>query len=228
MDKELLKALGLAENADTAACVNAVKALNDRAASSEIVKQICTTLKLDAGAKPEAIVQAINKLGEKPATDLSGYVPKAEFDAVATSLKTTNEKLASLESRTVDRDAAERIVSAKNSGKLTAAMLEKDASGKNYFEELARDGKAFDACMERMPVIAPTDGVVAAQNKSAGGGASSGGDRASVIAKAKAAFDSDATGTLKRITNKAAFVADELRTAGLEPKLTDEEKKLVA
>ena len=218
---QIAKTLGLPDGADEAAVVNAINTLKQTAdAGVALRKSVCNAVSLDPAktVKDDEVVAAINA-ARKPA---EGMVPRAEFDAVANSLKTTQERLAGIEKETVDRDAETRVANAKSAGKLTDAMLQPDANGKNHWRSLARNKADWDACMERMPVVAPPEGRVVGNNAAPAGGS----DRAAVINKAVAEYDTD--GDLRKLCNRDGYVADALRTAGLNPKLSDDEKKRVA
>ena len=207
----ITKALGLADGADEAACVAAITTLQEArtaAADTEVdaTANTARTHRLEAGAT------------------LSGAtldaVPRAEFDAVANSLRTANETLAALQTRETDRAAEERIACAQREGRLTDEMLTPDANGANHWRSLARDGAAWTACMTRMPVVAPPAGRVV--NKAAGGvGGGVGGDRATVIARASAEYEAH-RGEREMISCKSAWINDALREGKLPPLSKDE------
>lgn len=217
------KALGLADGADEEACVNAIKKLSQGAAGHKDFRAaVCKAVSLDPEKveKDDEVVAAVNGL-KQPPTDA---VPRKEFDAVADSLKTANEKLVSLEGRTVGREAEERVANAMRAGKLTEAMLEPADDGKNYFRDLARDSDAWDAFIARQPVIAPANGSVVANTAKAGSTAAGGG-RVAVINKARDEWDSEKD--LQVLCNREAYVADQLREANLDHTLSDKDKELL-
>lgn len=202
----LKKALGLADGADEKACVEAVGELKAAGAAVAVTagvfrETICNAAGVEAGKVDDGeIVTVVNSLktdaeklktNDKASGDKANgdVIPKAEHEVVVNSLKDTNTKLAELESRLCDRDAAERIANAKQVGKLTEAMLEPDKDGKNHFRDLARDGKGWDAFIERQPVIAPPAGKVVANSAAQPSLDGAGGNRTSIIANAKTEYN---------------------------------------
>ena len=223
---EIVKALGLKDGATEAECVTAVNKLRTELTAAQgrpaVAATVCKALGLAETAGEADVVAAINKAKTPP----SDAVPRAEFDAVATSLKTTATELAALRERTTDREADERIASAQREGKLSAKMLEPDAAGKNHWRTLARDGAAWTACMERMPVAFPADGRVVAANSGATAG-TAGDGRGAIIARAAAEFTANGE-KLSRLTSQAAFVNGELIQAGHKAMTKEETEKIRA
>lgn len=146
--------LSLSKDADATAVLNAVKARNSELAS------VRSAVGVAADAKGEQVVAAVNALKTKPATTSGDSVPKAEFDAVANAQKADREEISKLKSELADRRANERISAARNAGKLTDAMLEKNADGKNHFVTcaLTHSDAEWKELIERMPVVSPPSG----------------------------------------------------------------------
>ncbi len=186
---------------------------------------VCKAAGVADTASETDVVNAINARSTKAApVDLSGYVPRAEFDAISNSLKATSEQLTAVSNRSIDRDAADRIADAKAAGKLNDAMLVVNADGSNYFKTLARDEKAWAAWLERTPVVSAPAGRVV--TNSAAMPVAAAGGRVAVINKARAEHDD--AGVRKLFPNREAWVRQSLRDAGLDDELTADDKKLIA
>ena len=212
---------GAAETADQGAVVSALKAKLEGPPEGGLKAAVCKALSLDAASEDGAIIAAVNAAGKPP----SDVVPRAEFQVVANSLKEAKAKLETLETRSTDREAEERIANATRAGKLTEAMLKPDDDGRNHFRELARDKKGWAAFEARMPVVAPADGSVVANSAKVGSVAGSGG-RVAVINKARDEWSAEHE--LQSLCSKEAYVADQLREADLEPALGEKDQELLA
>ncbi|MFH1417271.1 MAG: phage protease [Planctomycetota bacterium] len=218
---QLRELVGVAESADQGAIVSALKAKLERPAEGGLKAAVCKALALDPEktASDDEVVAAVNALRKPPAD----VVPRAEFDAVANSLKEAREMLTALEAKSTDHEAEARIANALGQGKLTESMLEADAAGKNHFRELARQQADWEAFIARQPVVAPASGSVVAN--SGRSRAAAGGGRVAVINKAKGEWDGERE--LQALCSKEAYVADQLREAELEPALSDKDKELL-
>lgn len=164
----IASSLGLPDGADEAAVLEAIGELRARAERGDALRQACGgALGLAADAGQDVIVAAAQRL--RGAAEAA--VPRAEFDAVAASLRAATNELAELRRQMTDRAAEERIAAAMRAGQLTEAMLAPDDSGANYFRALARDEAQWSAFIARQPVVAPPDGRrLAASTPRAGDG----------------------------------------------------------
>ena len=130
MDKELLAALGLAEDADTAAAVAAVKALGGGAALAAIAK----AAGLDGTADATAIAARVTELAAaRP--DPTQYVPKVALDELSATVAT-------LQATAAQKEADAAVGDAIKAGKVSPGMKDwatayaaKDLSG---FREWAK------------------------------------------------------------------------------------------
>lgn len=97
MNKDILEALGLKENATEAETLAAVKSLQTAMASQDAtIKSLAKTLKIDEDAKSEDMLATASQIvesSEKQAEiDPSKYVPMADYQAVCSQLNTDMNK----------------------------------------------------------------------------------------------------------------------------------------
>lgn len=157
--------LGLANNATAEQVTSSIKAL--KAASGTRVA-VCTALKLDAAAKDDDIVAAINK-AQQPATPANPGATE-EVKALQETLKVVNTELSVVKAENAARRAGERIAEAIAVGKLDDRMLAvNSATGKNYYRQLA-EGDQWDLWFASAPVIAPPNGRVVNNERGAASG----------------------------------------------------------
>jgi len=137
-----------------------------------------------------------------------GLEAGGELEAV---LLAADDRLASLMAEAAEREAREKVMAAVQTGKLTEAQRE-------WATSLAlKDPAAFEEWAGSAPVVV-TLGRTEAPTSS--GGAKD-GDRAAVIASARAAFRSEPA--LALLTSESAWVRDALREAGLDLQTDDRE-----
>lgn len=196
---QLREMAGVGATADQAATVAALKA---RLADAAAKAAVCRELGIAETAATEEIVAKITK---------------AKADAVsAEALTKANERIAAMEKEILDGKAAAFIERGMKAGKIVEA-------NKALWDRIFRAGPEQAARdLEASPVIAPPDGR--AVGPQAAGGAGVSPDRTALINKARGEFKSQPD--LARMTTVRAYVAAELRAAGLDSKLTEDEAKL--
>lgn len=212
-------ALGLADGATEADCVAAINKMKGAVANSEkLATDVRNAAKIAADAKDDEVVAAVtNAVTNAAAAKGSG---SAELTLVTNRLKTLETEHEALKTKVTDEQAAVRISNAIAKGKITQADLDHQETGPDLRAK-ARDEGQWNALMKLLPEKAPADGRKVANTSGAGGG-----DRISVINKARAEYDAEPT--LQQVTSKEAWVQDQLGQAKLARALSDEEKKLVA
>lgn len=213
---------GVSATADQTAIVAALKAKLD--AGSGLRAAVCKAVDLDPAkvTKDEDILVAVHaaRTIARPAGD---SVTRAEYETIANKVQALTTENAALNSRLVQREADERIETARRAGKLTDAMLQPNSDGTNYFRQLAKDPAQWQACMDRMPAHAPADGRVVSGAPT--GGSVLAGDRTAVINKAAADYAADAE--LQKLCSRTAYISDCLRQSK-NTALSPEERKQYA
>ena len=209
---QLREMAGAPATADQTAVVTALKeriALAKRA--DALTPAVCKALGLKEDADDAAIVAAINSAKKPAEPNPAQYVPIDEH-------KRTVDRLTALETELKANKADAFIAGGVKSGKIIETT-------KGMWKRLF-DADEVQACkdLDTAPVISPPEGRVV--HKDAGGKTPAGTDRASVIRRACSEYDGLPEN--HRIAGKESFVIGSLADANLAPKLTDEEKKLIA
>ena len=141
MNSEILKALGLAEDADEAAILAAIAALAEKAAKAD---EVATEIGVEANA---TVADLVAHAQTRFATDLSTYAPKADLEAMSAKAATAETALAALQASVHTAAIAAVIDGAVAAGKLPPAQ-------KEAMRKLAeQDLPAVEALMAAAPVI---------------------------------------------------------------------------
>ncbi|MBE7507792.1 MAG: hypothetical protein HS101_16115 [Planctomycetia bacterium] len=209
--------LGNSAPSEPAAIVASIKLRLDEL--DAIKEALAKELGIAKDGRADAFVAAIAKAKTDAAEAAKSTAPaQAELSVLTDRVKRAEERAQSAEDRLTDRDAEERIAKALSAGKLTEADLSHAEHGP-YFKSLARDGKAWAACIDRLPSKAPKDGpAVKAGTRHV---ASATGGRAAVIASAKSEFADNAD----KIPCSVREYVDEALRESNEAKLTEDEAK---
>lgn len=186
MNKDLLKALGLADGAGEADVVTAVNSLREELgalqAASGLRVSVCKALGVDEKADDAAILTACSaKKSVEP--NPAEFVP-------ATELAKTNAELAGLKAELLANKAAAFLAGGEKAGKIVA-------NTRPMWERLYKaDPEAATKDLAAAPVIAAPDGVVVA-NQGGARPVASGGDR---ILANRDRFDGDRIADYERIS----------------------------
>lgn len=212
--------LGNGAPSEPAAIVASIKSRLDEL--DAIKEALSKELGVAKDGETDVLVAAIAKAKTDAAETAKSTAPaQAELSVLTERVKKAEERAQSAEDRLTDREAEERIAKALSDGKLTEADLSHAEHGP-YFKELARDGKAWAACIDRLPGKAPKDGP--AVKGSTRHVASATGGRGSIIATAKEEYaeaGKNIACTAREYVNEALFEAG-------EAKLSDDEAKTLA
>lgn len=207
---QLREMAGVAANTDQQGVLAALKEKLKPQASG-LKPLVCKALKLAEDAKDDEVVAAVNKAVEKPAeVDPTKYVPMTEFVALKDRQAKSDAQLLA-----INRDKF--IAGGLKEGRICTAN--KEAWEKRFNANPEDAAEALKLVPEG---TYPVDGRVVNKDGAPAGAT----DRVTVINKAKAQYDAEAT--LQALTTKEAFVKDQLEQAKLSRTLSDEEKKLVA
>lgn len=200
--------VGIAETADPTVVISALKS-RIAPATPKLSPAICKALGVPEDATDAVILAAGEKLRQ---TDPTKFVPVEQVVA----LKSQVEALAA---KDLDREAKEFIADGVAKGKIN---VHDPVHVEMWMGVFKADPKTAPQKLEKALAVVPADGRIAANRGPADGGT---GDRAAVITLACREWAGDKD--LQRLSNRAAHVAGELRDAGLDPALTEDEKKHV-
>lgn len=201
------KALGLADGADEAACVQAIDKIKADAAKAPTAASVavCKALGVSETAPEAEIVAAVNKARE---VDPAKFVPASEQAKLA-------ERVNTLEAQLSANKAAEFIAGGVKAGKITEATKEM------WLGVFKADPAKAEKHLETAPVIAPADGKLVT-NASKG---AAGGDRQMVINKASSEWR-ERQGQPEMFAGLNSWVNDALREEGHKPLSKEEAEKL--
>lgn len=142
--------VGAAADADGAKVIEAMKAKLD--ATPNIKVAVCKALKLDATAKDEDVVAAVNKAVEKPAA--KDVVPVADHEKVLTANKERDDRIKALEEELHANKRSAFIERGEKSGQIVAA-------NKGMWERsFDHDAKQAVEDLKTAPIVGPGEGRV--------------------------------------------------------------------